>query len=208
MPPLSWRLLAPGLAFLAAAAIVLVSPPPEALAPMASEAAERLLAQGKAVIAAAYARSPVIVVGFAAFIILPITALAASAARWIVRLHRRASRLRTRVPGLARDLPPARQTAWIEVDGEQGRRHKIARDMITIGREIDCDVTLEEPSVAPTHLLIQRQSGGTLLAVDASGEGFQVNGHHCHGLRLADGDRIRVGGCRLTVMIRGQSVAA
>lgn len=208
MPRLSWRYLVPGLAFLAAGAIVLISPPPDEIALMARGEAERLLVQGRSILALAYARSPVIVVGLAALIVLPIAAMVAATARWLGRERTRATAMQPLAAKLRRDLPMTRVSAWIEVDGEQGRRHKINRDMLTIGREIDCDVTLDGPSIAPTHVLIQRQSSGALLAVDASGEGFQVNGQLSHGLRLVDGDRIRVGGCRLTVMIRGQSLAA
>ncbi|HRD76406.1 MAG TPA: FHA domain-containing protein [Hyphomicrobiaceae bacterium] len=188
-----------GLAALGAA--IVLSPE---LGVVAEELALEAWIGARATVSAAYAKSPAMVISLSVALALPVAAVSADIAHRMTRRRQlRGASLRRSPRG---DILTSRvpRGAWIEVDGEQGRRHLIEREILSIGREIDCDVTLDDPALAETHLVIRRDVDGRFLAVDLSGQGIGINGKLQHRAEIGDGDRISLGACRLTMVVSAQ----
>ncbi|HYC15496.1 MAG TPA: FHA domain-containing protein, partial [Stellaceae bacterium] len=61
------------------------------------------------------------------------------------------------------------EVTWIEVLGRHRdvvARLRFAGAEIRVGRAYDNDLVLDDPYVAPRHLLIRRETGGALVAED------------------------------------------
>lgn len=110
----------------------------------------------------------------------------------------------SQAPLAGRSSPMSHMTAdplpgLVVIRGAQaGTVYYLAAPMITIGRDPDNDVQLDDPGVAPHHASIRRQPTartGTFYVYDlASPAGVQVNGETIV-LRhpLDPGDRVTVG---------------
>ncbi|MDX2156158.1 MAG: FHA domain-containing protein [Hyphomicrobiaceae bacterium] len=147
---------------------------------------------------ASYVRQPAATVALAGVGVVPVIAIAASLGRCIasaVRMRRDHEAL-----AAAPDEDGARaSSAWIELD-RGGARSIALGELARIGRSDDCDVALGDSGLAETHALIQRRSECEFFIIDVSaneGCGIAVNGHLVESGRLADGDRIELGDCRL-----------
>lgn len=73
-----------------------------------------------------------------------------------------------------------------------------------LGRSADCDLVVDDGSVAPRHLeIILDENGG--LELRQLDPAFQtwVNGKPAESLSLASGDEIRIGNCRWVVQAPG-----
>jgi predicted component of type VI protein secretion system len=73
-----------------------------------------------------------------------------------------------------------------------------------IGRAADCDLQVEDPSVAPRHAEITLLDNGEVLLaqLDPAFE-IRVNGQPVDRASLASGDEIRMGSCRWVVQAPG-----
>lgn len=61
------------------------------------------------------------------------------------------------------------QIIWIELLAPNGQvlaRHRCTQETVRIGRAYDNDIVLNDPYVAPHHLLVQRDADGSLTAHD------------------------------------------
>jgi hypothetical protein len=73
-----------------------------------------------------------------------------------------------------------------------------------IGRADDCDIRVDENSVAPHHaeLLVDEQQGIMLKRMDDAAE-LQVNGESVSERALTSGDEIRIANCRWVLQAPG-----
>jgi hypothetical protein len=74
-----------------------------------------------------------------------------------------------------------------------GSRVAIGDDPVTIGRQAECDVVLEDSNVSRRHAEIRRQGEDYVLVDLGSTNGSKVNGARVKQQALADGDEITLG---------------
>jgi len=79
----------------------------------------------------------------------------------------------------------------IDVDG--GKTHKFSSGTITIGRDPDCDISIEHSLVSRNHADIKYNPPNILLTDENSTNGTFVNGDKVSSRRLNPGDRIMLG---------------
>lgn len=85
----------------------------------------------------------------------------------------------------------------------------VGADVYTIGREIDCAVSINHPSVSRVHAEIRTLSGGRFEMLDrGSSNGVKVNGHDLRRALLEGGDLIELGDVKLRFLERGQAMRA
>ncbi|MBA3261096.1 MAG: FHA domain-containing protein [Thermoleophilaceae bacterium] len=73
----------------------------------------------------------------------------------------------------------------------------------TIGRSIDCDCVINEPSVSRRHAQVRRHGGGWLLRDLGSSNGTRVNGMRVtEATDVRPGDHISLGGVRYRLASR------
>ena len=91
----------------------------------------------------------------------------------------------------------------IEQDGVLVRVVDLTQERTLIGRAEHCDVCLDDTTVSGDHLEIARH-GQALVATDlGSRNGTLLNGQRLtRSVRLADGDTLALGGCRMRVELR------
>ena len=105
------------------------------------------------------------------------------------------------------------EVIWIEVLGRHrdvAARLRFAGPEIRIGRAYDNDLVLDDPYVAPRHLLIRREADGMLVAEDlGSTNGLYLDRGKTRLQRIVlDGERpMRVGHTLVRVRAASQSVA-
>src|SRR5690606_37068911 len=92
-------------------------------------------------------------------------------------------------------LPPSGE-GWVEISRQPGRRIKVGRGMVRVGREDDNEIRLEARTVHRYHAVIHRNAEGDHIVTDLSGggNGVLVNGRRIVEARLSDGDIITIGG--------------
>ncbi|MEW5962226.1 MAG: FHA domain-containing protein [Pseudomonadota bacterium] len=151
-----------------------------------------------------YARAPALVLGLAVLAAAPLVALAGAMMR-AAPLDRERTRLVRGGRGMGEDASiatrggeraaPSRE-GWLEVDGQPGRRIKVGRGMVRVGREDDNDIRLEARTVHRYHAVIHRNGDGEHVVTDLSGggNGVLLNGRRIVEARLSDGDIISIGG--------------
>ncbi len=89
---------------------------------------------------------------------------------------------------------PRQTWAWLRPQGEGPRAgFPLNRDRIIIGREVSCDVMLNNNSVSRTHSEIVRLAEGYLLKDLGSRNGTFVNGQRIEETLLQDGDTVTIG---------------
>lgn len=91
---------------------------------------------------------------------------------------------------------PPREEATLTVEG---RVVPVSSGRVVVGRSRECDVRVEDVNVSRRHFELVRESPGTWVVADlGSTNGTDVNGRRVSGrARLADGDRITIGGTEL-----------
>lgn len=147
-------------------------------------------------------RTPAVIVGLGAVVVVPFIALAMSAGRRVrhVSQMRAAHALRSRQAHEAARLPRT-ANAWVDVDGPRRMRLRLAGELISIGRDEENDLRLADPNVHKHHALIQRTPDAEFVVFDVSGargNGVFVNGRPTGRARLRDGDTITLGSTRVT----------
>lgn len=85
--------------------------------------------------------------------------------------------------------------AWV-VDAD-GRRHGVGR-VAVIGRLPECEITLDDPAVSRRHARITDDGGDYRIEDLGSTNGVRVNGESVTSSRLRDGDRVDLGGVKVT----------
>ncbi len=84
------------------------------------------------------------------------------------------------------------------LDGlEAGRIYADLETPVTIGREEDCDIRLNDDRVSRLHARIQEDAGRIILTDVDSTNGTRVNGHTVKMRVLHPGDQIVIGRCTL-----------
>lgn len=147
-------------------------------------------------------RTPAIVVGLGAVLVVPFIALVMSAGRRVQHMSqvRAEHALRSRQAREAAHLPRT-ANAWVDVDGPRRLRLRLAGELMRIGRDEENDLRLADPHVHKHHALIQRTPDAEFMVFDVSGargNGLFVNGRPAARARLRDGDTIMLGSTRVT----------
>ena len=91
----------------------------------------------------------------------------------------------------------------LEIVCPHGRKTSIGltRPEFVIGRDADCDVTLEDASTSRRHAKLYRDASGQLWLADLhSKNGTFLNNRRINVSRLRETDQIEIGDCRLTVV--------
>jgi hypothetical protein len=95
----------------------------------------------------------------------------------------------------APEVPVQREVPLLEWDG---RRLRVDKRRVVLGRSRECDVQIEDPNVSRRHAEL-RQEGSTYWIVDLdSTNGVEVNGRRVKRARLAPGDTFTVGSTEVT----------
>lgn len=94
---------------------------------------------------------------------------------------------------------PRQTWAWLRPRGDTLRSgFPLNRDHVVIGREVQCDVMLNDPSVSREHAVIVRLAEGYLVRDAGSSNGTFVNGQRVKEYLLSDGDQLAIGDIELT----------
>jgi hypothetical protein len=163
--------------------------------------------QAMGVIVAGYEKAPVLVIVLSALLVLPAVALAS----WVLRAAGLLAK-RSRQPRMlpAEPLPesdaevdgPARPTqAWLAIEGEAAGKHRLAGEMIRVGRHPDNEIWLTDTSVHHYHAVIHRTEDDGFFITDLSGQegnGVRINGTRRARSPLVNGDVIELGKARMT----------
>jgi len=147
-------------------------------------------------------RTPAIIVGLGAIVVVPLIALVMSAGRRVRHVsHMRVKHaLRSRQAQEAARLPRT-ANAWIDIDGPRRTRMRLAGELVSIGRDEENDLRLADPNVHKHHALIQRTPDAEFVVFDVSGRrgnGVFVNGRPTARAPLKDGDTITLGSTQVT----------
>jgi len=100
-------------------------------------------------------------------------------------------------------------TLQIQSGPHRGRRFRLARDRVVIGRHPGCDVVLESTAVSRQHAELTRREDEIWIEDLRSRNGTSVNGRPLTGRRqLEDGDEILIGDQLLAFASRSRSMIA
>jgi len=86
--------------------------------------------------------------------------------------------------------------------GRVGESFPITTDRMTVGRQPDCDVFLDDVTVSRDHALIVRRGDGIHIDDLGSLNGTYVNRERIESHRLTDGDELQIGKFKLTFLAR------
>ena len=100
---------------------------------------------------------------------------------------------------------PGEYLAFIE-DGRE-RVVLLSWDWTRIGRGLNADVRLDDPTVSRRHALLGRPPEGPRLLDDRSLNGVFVNGERVEWQRLRHGDEIQIGRYRLSFISHASGAA-
>lgn len=172
---------------------------PTAAAAGVTEASRR---QIEAWLAGAEAHTPALLLGLAFLLAVPLLALAGLAIRRLGGRHRLPAADTAVEPRTTTAIALQRHlrrphVAWLEIDGRPAERFALHQEIVRIGREDDNDIRLAGRTAHRYHAVVQRSDDSGLVVTDVSsadGNGILVNGQPARRARLADGDRIEVGG--------------
>ena len=91
--------------------------------------------------------------------------------------------------------------------GIEGRRYSLRPGRQTIGRRIDSDILVDDPSVSASHAWIMNQQGHHVIMNTLSTNGTFVNDRRVHEATLRHRDRIRLGQAELVFLTREHDAA-
>ncbi len=95
---------------------------------------------------------------------------------------------------LIRPEIPRQPWAWLKPHGEGLKpSFPMNKDQIVIGREVKCDLMLNNESVSRRHAEVVRLAEGYLLRDLGSRNGTFVNGQRVQEYVLSDGDKVAIG---------------
>lgn len=104
---------------------------------------------------------------------------------------------------LLRDRPRAPRGTLVVREGSQRRELPLGSEPITVGRDPQNDVTLDDRRVSRRHAEIRLRLGRYTLYDLQSTNGTLVNGRRIAEVVLSDEDRITIGGADLIVRLDG-----
>lgn len=104
---------------------------------------------------------------------------------------------------LLRDRPRAPRGTLVVREGSQRRELPLGSEAITIGRDPQNEVTLDDRRVSRRHAEIRLRLGRYTLYDLQSTNGTLVNGRRIAEVVLSDEDRITIGGAELVVRLEG-----
>lgn len=90
----------------------------------------------------------------------------------------------------------------------QGARFPFRANKLTIGRDTNCDVQLEEPLVSRLHATIRSEAGKFILADNNSANGVVIGGQRVFETVLLPGMQFDIGQTRLALVEPGKIAAA
>jgi hypothetical protein len=161
--------------------------------------------QAVGVIVAGYEKAPVLVIVLSALLVLPAVALVSwvlRAAGWLAKRGKRTLPAEPLPESNAEVDEPSRPTqAWLAVEGETAGRHRLAGEMIRVGRHPDNEIWLTDASVHHYHAVIHRTEDDGFFITDLSGQegnGVRINGTRRVRSPLVNGDVIELGKARMT----------
>ena len=100
-------------------------------------------------------------------------------------------------------------TLRVHKDGRLIETREFDRDVVKIGRLSTAHLCIDDDRVSRIHAVIEVGADGALSIIDmGSVEGTFVNGKRVSKSALVDGDRIRMGGVELEVVLGGAEAAA
>lgn len=153
-----------------------------------------------------YARVPALMLGLAALIMLPVTAVVAAVFRWLSpREHAIAPTISHNVS--KHHIPPWPSKAVIKVlqpaPNGTGQYFEVGHSVVRIGRASDVDIAIPDPSVHRYHATIHRTENSEYLITDMSagfGHGVLVNGKSVYQKQVFNGDQIELGRAKLAFL--------
>ncbi len=74
-----------------------------------------------------------------------------------------------------------------------GREYRLGPKTVLIGREDQCDITINDSSVSRKHASVERKDGRFILQDLKSTNGTLINGESIDVYVLSHGDKIRIG---------------
>ncbi len=163
-----------------------------------------------------YNRTPALMVGLAALLLLPPLALASGLITWMA-LPRPGRAPAGGEPNAVSPVPKHRTTpdhpsnmawpreAWLTFEQYPGLYRSIPRELLSIGRGEDNDLVLDAATVHRYHAIIQRTPDALFLIKDLGGpggNGVVVNDERVTEAHLLDADRIRLGAVTLVFHAR------
>jgi hypothetical protein len=86
--------------------------------------------------------------------------------------------------------------------GRGGETFQLEADRMTIGRNPDAEIFLDDVTVSRNHAMLVRRSDGVFIDDLGSLNGTYVNRRRIESHRLADGDELQVGKYKLTFLER------
>ncbi|MEQ1615856.1 MAG: FHA domain-containing protein [Hyphomicrobiaceae bacterium] len=149
-----------------------------------------------------YSRAPALMTGIAAFAVVPFLGLAGYLFnRWLA-----ARAAPVAEPAAIRTELAAAQglgwpcDGWLTIDGPTPVRRALPRELLSIGRENDNDLQLDDATVHRHHAVLHRTPEAQFVIRDLSGQagnGVTVNGRRVDQVALRDGDQIGIGVVKL-----------
>ena len=86
----------------------------------------------------------------------------------------------------------------IQAPGNKTFVYQVTKPEITIGRDVQNDLILEDPRVSRRHALVRQGPQGVTILDQKSGNGTVVNDRRVTEAVLANGDTVKMGDCALT----------
>jgi pSer/pThr/pTyr-binding forkhead associated (FHA) protein len=100
--------------------------------------------------------------------------------------------------------PRAPQASLVAVEGnDRGKKHPLSGRVQVVGRSLDCDIVLNDPSVSRRHFEVSRSGTEWLMGDLGSGNGTRVDGERVPTARLSAGTRIEAGQTVLEFQLDG-----
>jgi pSer/pThr/pTyr-binding forkhead associated (FHA) protein len=92
------------------------------------------------------------------------------------------------------EIGPAAQPSLVVVKGpDTGERFTLAGDTVSIGRDPESDIFLNDVTVSREHAVVSLEGDGVTVADRGSLNGTYVNGSIVEQAPLADGDHVQIG---------------
>jgi FHA domain len=162
-----------------------------------------------------YSRTPALMVGLAALLVLPPLALASGL---ITRLALPRPGYATYNGGTKASIHTSHSAApdhpsytawpreaWLTFEHQPGLRRSMPRELLSIGRGEDNDLVLDAATVHRYHAIIQRTPDALFLIKDLGGpggNGVLVNDERVTEAHLLDADRLQLGGVTMVFHAR------
>jgi pSer/pThr/pTyr-binding forkhead associated (FHA) protein len=92
--------------------------------------------------------------------------------------------------------PAPPRHVWIEVEGIENSRRRIAGSMLRIGRQDDNDLCIDDKTVHRYHAVVYRSADAEFVIMDLGGQegnGIKVNDRRVARAALKPGDRLLLG---------------